>query len=362
MSLDCFPEPDKSDPTPARRAESTPAWLARSTWIRAVACRRFYNHNLSALPADIAATLCRRLRHDASMATHFELVVGRFLQELGALQLRHEVKGAEGMSVDWTAEFAEGGVAVEATAPVVNTAVGKATKDAGPLLELVSRMTPVGWHVVVLHAPPLASGERPSRIRRALADVFASLPQRPRPGLLREVSLTLSQGVLQLDLIAASDPELKTSDVSGPMVGYIDNMSEVVHRAVTGKRRQVRGAGMPVLAAVYTGGFGDHEIEKFDIALFGRTVVRQGSDERWIDRSGAFGRGRGEPTFAGALVFAELGWRGGPDPVLYLHPRLTGGLPDAVMSLRRRTLTESEIVDFPAQRDGVLMRLGWPSS
>jgi len=302
------------------------------------------------------------LRHDKSAATHFELVVGRFLQVLGARELRYEVKGSEGPSVDWTAAFEDGEVAVEATAPVVNPAIGEATKAAAPVLEMVGSIAPAGWHVVVVHAPPLAPGERLASVKRHLSEVFSTLPPRTAPGTVREVTLELKRGVLQVDIVAASDPELRATDVSGPVVGYMDNTSEVVSRAVAGKRRQARGAGVPVLAALFTGGFGSSELEKFDIALFGRTTVRLESGQRWIDPSGVFGRGTGKPTFAGALAFAELGWHGGPDPLLYLHPRFVGRLPAALMSLRRRVLTATEIVDVPSTTEGLLERLDWPTS
>jgi hypothetical protein len=145
------------------------------------------------------------------------------------------------------------------------------------------------------------------------------------------------------------------------MVGYIDDTSEVVHRAVAGKRRQARGSPQPVLAAIYTAGFGGLEIEKFDIALFGRSVAHMGSSRVTLDPSGVFGRGSGAPTFAGALAFADLGWGGGPDPVLYLHPRYTGHLPAPLLRLRRRSLTPDGIVDAPADSRALLPELRWPT-
>src|SRR6266540_46077 len=102
----CFAEPNTHDPTPARADESRLAWLARSTWSRAVATRAFYNSNLAALPPEIAQHLCTELRRDRSEAKYFELVVGRFLQILGAERLDYEVPGSEGRRVDWTAQFA----------------------------------------------------------------------------------------------------------------------------------------------------------------------------------------------------------------------------------------------------------------
>ena len=356
----CFPEPTSPDPTPARRGETTGSWLARSTWIRAVECRRFYDSNLAALPEDAADALCARLRCDRLQAAHFELVVGRFLQVLGAEELRYEVPGTEGASVDWVAVFADGAVSVEATAPAVNAVIGAAVTAAGPIMDLLLEIAPPGWHPMVVRGPQLAPTEPRRWLRRRLEGLLTEVP--PPAGVPHEIELQLENGLLQISLLPASDPTMRPDDVTGPFVGYIDDTSDVVHRAVAGKRRQARGATKPVLAAVYAAGFGDDEIEKFDIALFGRTVVHQGRSEVSIDRSGVFGKGEGEPTFAGALAFAGLGWRGGPDPVLYIHPRFTGHLPEAIASLRTRTLSAVAIDDTPARSKGALQQLGWPTS
>lgn len=250
---------------------------------------------------------------------------------------------------------------MEATAPAVNTVVGEETKTAEPVMNMLLEVAPTGWHPVLVRVPRFAPTEPRRWVRRRLVDVLAKVPP-STPGAKREIQLEFGDGVLEIALFGASDPAMRPLDVSGPFVGYIDDTSEVVHRAVAGKRPQARGATRPVLAAVFTGGFGEHEVEKFDIALFGRTVVHQGRSDVTIDRSGVFGRGTGEPTFAGALAFAGLGWWGGPDPILYVHPRFAGTLPAAILGLRRRSLTASPIADVPAQRDGLLTQLGWPTS
>ena len=356
---DCFAEPDKADPTPAQDGETTGQWLARSTWQRAGECRRFYNVNLGALPIEAATELCGRLRRERSQAAHFELVVGRFLQLIGAVDLRYEVTGSEGRSVDWTASFADGHVNVEATAPVVNSTIATTLTSARPVVELVVELAPRGWHPIVFSAPVLAKGDR-RRLRQWLTGQFAAMP--PRTADRVELETELTNGRFKIALLAASDPDFAPTQVSGPGVGYIDNTSAVVHRAVAGKRVQARGASGPTLAAIYTGGFGDHELEDFDIALFGRTVEYWGEDRRSFDPSGVFGSGVGPPKLAGALAFAGLGWRGGPDPVLYLHPRFDGQLPRALLDLRLRELTAAGIVDVPARQDGRLMLLGWPKT
>lgn len=102
----CFPEPTTDDPTVGRERETRGAFLRRSTWERARDMRRFYNENLAALPPEAAAKLCRALHRDRTEATHFELVVGRLLQILGA-EVEYEAPGKQGRKVDWLAHFQE---------------------------------------------------------------------------------------------------------------------------------------------------------------------------------------------------------------------------------------------------------------
>ncbi len=49
-----------------------------------------------------------------------------------------------------------------------------------------------------------------------------------------------------------------------------------------------------------------------------------------------FCKGSGEPTWAAVLAFLNVGFLGGPDPVLYLHPRFGGRLPEALVALENR--------------------------
>src|SRR5687768_3788168 len=113
MNDECFPEPLDPDPTPERSRESTSAFLRRSTWQGAVEMRSFYNRNLSELPVVARERLCRDLHKDRTLSKHFELVVGRFLQVLGATSIEYEAQDTSGRSVDWLAEFDDGRVSVE---------------------------------------------------------------------------------------------------------------------------------------------------------------------------------------------------------------------------------------------------------
>jgi phenylpyruvate tautomerase PptA (4-oxalocrotonate tautomerase family) len=356
----CFPEPEVDDPTPGAAGEPTWRFLARSTWTRAVELRRFYNENLATLSPAIAARLCRGLRRGPSQASHFELVVGRFLQALGAEQLEYEPVGSEGRHVDWLARFPDGHVSVEATAPAVNSVVGEELKASEPAIAIVLEEVPPGWWILAGRVPWLGN-QRRQWFRKRVRQLFADLPP-AQHGATLDMEETFEDGRLDLTLFGQEDPSAPSRWGGGPAVGYFDDTSTVVHRAIEGKRAQARGAEKPVLAALYTGGFGSNEVEKFDIALFGRSVSDLSGEIIGFHATGVFGSGEGEPTFAGALAFGGLGWRGGPDPIVYVHPRFTGSFPAAVASLRRRELTDRGIVETPAERDGLLQSLGWPEA
>lgn len=354
MVAACFSEPDVEDPTPGQPGESRGEWLRRSTWERARQTRHFYNANLAYLPATIRDRLCREIHADRSEAKHFELVVGRFLQVLGAEQLEYEPVGSEGRQIDWLAHFPDGPVSVEATAPVVNAVVGDSLEATDRVVQMVIRAAPAGWHVMVLHSPRFGPNESLQRLRADLRALFAGVPEGSK-GEHLTVTLECDTGALEIALIGAS--ELGPARYGGgPAVGYIDNTSEVIHRAVEGKRLQARGAVKPVFAALYTAGFGSHEVDKFDIGLLGRTVHGGG-----FLPTGVFGSGHAT-AFAGALAFAYLGMHGGPDPILYLHPAHSEAIPAAFTGLRRRELRGDAIVETPPDMDGLLTTLGWPEA
>lgn len=357
----CFPEPARADARPGLASETRGQFLARSTWTRAVDLRRFYNVNLARLPAAAQTTLCRELKTDPTLSKHFELVVGRFLQELGATRLDYEVRGSEGRRVDWLGTLDDGHVSVEATVPVVNSVVGATIAASRELVDMAVRLAPPGWYVLVRSVPEFGPSERKTELREALRDLYAGVPAAHHGAhltLMRE----FPNGSLGIDLFGHPDPSLPAQPGGGPAVGYFDDTSTVIHAAVEEKRRQARGATKPVILAICTNGFGSHEVEKFDIGLLGRTVHHLGSGRLSFNPSGAFGGGTGEPTFAGALAFAELGMRGGPDPILYVHPRFTGRLPAALLRLRRRFPTATGVCDVPATMSGVVERLDWPTT
>jgi hypothetical protein len=152
-----------------------------------------------------------------------------------------------------------------------------------------------------------------------------------------------------------------------PALTTFDNTEQRIRRAVDRKRRQGRESVTPTLLAIHATGMSS-SYDEFDQALFGRTLTRLGLDSQVLDTGfdadGIFSKGTGTSTWAGVLAFVRIGLRGGPDPVLYLHPRFEGKLPDALLNLERRTYnTEAEgIAIHKPSATGILERVGFVPS
>jgi hypothetical protein len=358
----CFPEPSVEDPTEGPNGESREAWLGRSTSDLAVKTREFYNRNLAALPLDIGRRLCREIHADRGLAKHFELVVGRCLQLLGA-SVEYEVPGAEGRRVDWLAQFDDGSVSVEATLPITNAVVGDTFKASQRIVDLAVQLAPRGYGVSVSLVPRIGQSDSLRPLRAVLTKAFAAVPP-----AASDAHWTLTEdldphGLLRIHLYGRSDPSAAAAWSSGPGVGFRDDTSIVIARAIDGKRDQVRGAAKPVLIALGTSGYGGHDVEQFDKALLGHPTWSQDTGGFQFELTGAFrptpvGK---EPTIAGALVFGAVA-SGGKDPILYLHPRFRGDLPAAIVTLRRRYAGDREVEEIPPARDGILEGLEWPRS
>lgn len=362
MDTICFPEPEVEDPTPASDDETRGQFLRRSTWTRAAAMRDFYNRNLGELPASIAERLCRDLHSDRTVAKHFELVVGRFLQVLGAARVEYEVPLSDGHRVDWRAIFPDGAVSVEATLPVTDALIGDAMKARRAVVNMIVRQAPRGWWVMIHHVPAIGPNESIQRLRRLVASAFAEAPT-PSHEQRWSFEARYNDDRISVDLVGRPDPEAPGAWGAGPAVAGMDNTAEVLQAAIEGKRRQVRNAPGPVLLAMSANGFGSHDVEHFDRAVFGDEVWNVDSGATRFRANGALRptpAGK-EPTIAGVLAFAGLGMVGGPDPILYLHPRFTGTLPAAIRGLRQRVVSERGVDDVDATAEGRLMTLGWPT-
>lgn len=333
-----FSEPLNNDPTWGRRGESTTSWVGRSTLPRARAVRRFLNANLSALPKEHRADLYRALHHRWPSA-FFELITARTLQVLGA-SIEVEPGGAEDIRIDFLASFPDSTVSLEAVAPNFNVEVAEQVRQRNPLLDIVESLAPPHLWVLVESLPELGLSDSKKQfkhtIKKLLAD--AEIADASSPTELVE---ELPHGLLRLKLMPKSlNVSTNKSIGSEPALTSFDDTEQRVQRAVNRKRRQAREAAAPSLLAIHATGISS-SYDAFDRALFGRTVSRIGLDRQVLstefDPSGIFNKGTGTPTWAGVLAFVSVGLRGGPDPVLYLHPRFEGKIPDALLSLEQRS-------------------------
>jgi hypothetical protein len=358
-----FPEPSRADDSAANRGELTTDWLKRSTHPRAKATRRFLNENLSALPPEHQDVLYRML-HERWHSAFFELIVGRTLQVLGAT-IEVEPGGASDTRVDFVARFPDTTVAVEAVSPVFSSEVGETAKRRNPLLDIIESESPPDVWVMVSSLPDLGPQDSKklfrSTVRRLLAEAgdVTSSPV--------DVAKELPEGMVRLTLVkkGAGVPPGRSVGIE-PALTTWDDTEQRVRRAIVRKRRQGREAGVPALVAVHATGIAS-SYEEVDMALFGREVATMGPDGRLLgtrfEADGVFAGGSGEPTWAAALAFLNVGFLGGPDPILYLHPRFEGRLPEALEVLEKRTydVEAGAIVTEKPSTTGVLGTLNFVS-
>ncbi len=196
----------------------------------------------------------------------------------------------------------------------------------------------------MLDVPPPASGERE-----------------------REVVREFPEGEIRLTLFSQAAHGLRegTKIAWEAPVATIDDSERLIREAVERKRRQARSLNVPVLVAVDGKGIVTR-LEDFDMALFGRSVAHmdlsgnQHATSFWAD--GLFAKGESEPTISGLLAFTEVGFLRCREPVLYLHPRFEGHLPDALLRLERRTLGADGVSVQEARYQGFLDVVGFVDS
>jgi len=362
-----FPEPEKLDNTWAsrgesipqyRRGESIPQYLQRSTHPRATQLRNFLNRNIACLPEDTRARFCHNLNKTRWDGALFELVVARALQLLGG-RLRFEQQNTEGRHPDFTAQFRELIVVVEATAPKFDQDMALQEKKHGPLLSIIESRVPEGWSVLLESLPDFEPSESMTSLKQAL-DTISNQPPPQNAEDRKPFCLDLPQGPLKFMLVPARYGSRAIG--AGPVyVGSSDAKQRIRH-ALDKKRSQVRAQNQPALLAILasgiTAGFDD-----FDDVLFGHPVIEFGSDQRTrvtrFDASGAFAKGTGPSTYSGVLAFTNLTPFGCHGPVLYKHPRSVGPFPEEFKVLERRKLSADGIEILPTTEPHLLEDLGW---
>ncbi len=355
-----LPEPALPDDTYARPGEHTLDWLARSTVARARVWRQFLNDNIAALPLasrdDFRDALRRRWQ-----TAFFELIVARTLQILGA-SITVEVPTVSGRNPDYQAQFPDSLVTVEATAPVVNASMGNEMKARRPMLDFIEANSPGGWTVNVFDLPALGLSASQQEFRRAVSEMLAEVPA-PEGAEQQQLTRELSTGTIQLWLI----PKRYDRAVGiEPPVAVFDNTKARIRRAIGKKRSQVSGSESPVILAIHASGISS-SLDDFDQALFGRTALmlneRRQVTGNAFRSDGEFAKNRdGAPTFAGVLAFCNVGFKADSDPVLYVHPRFAGKLPEALLALECRSYDAANhsIKVRPAKRTGVLRQFTVP--
>ncbi len=353
-----FPEPEEVDNACSSRDESIPQWLERSTHPRAAQVRSFLNRNISCLPEEARSSICHDLNNKKDFdCPLFELLVARTLQLLGG-SIRIEQPNAEGRHPDFRARFGKLTVVVEATAPEFDQGIALREKKHGRLRRIIESRVPEGWSVLLESLPDFEFSESKTSLKEALDTIAHQLPPENAEDQLR-FRFNLPQGPLKFTLIPGKYGSRAIS--GGPVyVGSSDAKQRIRH-ALDKKRSQVRAESRPVLLAILgsrSAGFDD-----FDEVLFGRFVNKFDSEQQArvtrFAASGMFAKGSGLPTYSGILAFTDLTPLGCQGPVLYVHPRSVGPLPEEFEVLERRSLGVDGIDVLPTTERHLLDDLGW---
>ena len=362
-----FPAPSLRDDTYARRGEPTTLWLQRSTVARAMACRRFLNENLSVLPETHQSVLYLAL-HDRWHSAFFELIVARTLQVLGA-DIEVEPDSEAGTRIDFLARFPDCKVSVEAVALVINAATGEEVKRRNPLLDIIDSLAPPGWTIWVMELPDLGPSDSKKRFKEAVEDLLDG-EKRPDTGSgFKDLIAELPSGRVHLRLLPQRGSGVSARPAVGgePPLTAWNNSEQRIRRAVKQKRRQGRNVGTPALLAIHATGISS-SFKDFDLALYGREVGIFDVEEARItgtrfQANGEFNKGSGVPTWAAVLAFVNVDFPGGPEPVLYTHPRFRGDLPEYLSSIEQRTYDPRTgmVVVQSSQRAGFFKQLGFVS-
>jgi hypothetical protein len=185
---------------------------------------------------------------------------------------------------------------------------------------------------------------------------------------LKRVETRLPEGELRLGILPqrASGVEGRVI-MSEPAVAAWNTSEEKIRKVIKKKRAQGRNVEIPSILAVWANGIST-TFEDFDHALYGREVGVLGTETATgvleVSRSefhadGVFNKGEGDPTWAAVLAFVNVYLGGGSDPVLYLHPRFRGDLPETLTSIERRSFdpVARSVNMVPSRRPGFMKGL-----
>ena len=354
----CITPPRRRD-TNLRKGETYAAFLTRSTMPVARRIRRFVNGNIAQMPAQARPGLCRGIMSARFHQTNLELILGRTLQELGAIDLEYELKQPNGKRPDYLATFVDGKIFTDARHPDWNADLELRHKANERLIDVIEKEIPPGWSLMASRLPRINLSDRLSPFRAVVRKAFSSLPA-PTPRLRHSVSGSYLGEPFELEL---QSPRLSDRQawLAGPFSAGYSGPERQIQAAIKDKREQLRGLPHPAILAL--GGSLGADDDDYEIALFGRSFERHDFNnrvvERGFDRTGVFAKaGSGAaPQIAAVLAYIGMDVTAGRDPILFLHPRFIGLLPKALLRLEVRTLGAKGPQRRPASVHGVFDRI-----
>jgi hypothetical protein len=219
--------------------------------------------------------------------------------------------------------------------------------------------------------PDLGPSDSKRGFKAAVERLLDTEPPEPAAGLKR-VRTRLPEGELRLGIL----PKRTSGDggrviMSEPAVAAWNTSEEKIRKAIKKKRLQGRNVEIPSILAVWANGIST-TFEDFDHALYGREVGVLGTETATgainvsgseFHADGVFNKGEGDPTWAAVLAFVNVYLGGGVDPVLYLHPRFQGDLPETLTSIERRSFdpVAGSVNMVPTRRPGFMKGLSFVS-
>jgi len=341
VPVDYFPEPTTPDESWQEWDETAFQWLTRSTQPRARAIREFLNVNLGYFSTKDAKSLAQRLNQDWQ-SFFFEIVVGRYLQVLGA-EVEYEPDGSNGTHVDYRATFPDGiVVSVECVSKRFNQEAQQTIERNGKLARMLADVGPTGWIIEFKRFPEANSADEFRPYVEHAKQFYSTLPEATADGRHVEFVWQGVSGQMELEAIPFSKGTM--ANHLGPAVTFMDNSIERLKYALKDrqKRKQARGAVPPVFLAIDCP-FNGPDAEDFDQALFGQTVDHRDFDSATslgitFNPNGLLVTDKRIP-FAGVLAFLRLSMVGAADPVVYLNPYQRWKLPAALTSHETRVWT-----------------------
>jgi hypothetical protein len=355
-----FPEPDPPDRTRPKWGENLLDWYARSSGPEGREVRKFLNRTLAHFPEKVARSYIGKLRSD--WRSHFfELVVGRYLQVLGA-DFVPNAPGNNGTDIDFRATFSDGVVvSIECVSKKYNQEAQQEMDRNADMAVMLDAVGPHTWAIAFRKLPKAMSAAEFQPYVDKSAEFYATLPTAVDGGDHIPYEWTGEHGLMRLK--AMPFPRGTRANHMGATVGWVDNSILRLKDALidSHKRRQASGAFPPVFLAIDCP-FNGPDAEDFDVALFGGYMDHRGFDmHESVGESfrpdGMLVTDKGIP-FAGVIAFLGMRLTEAADPVLYLNPYQRWKLPAALAAHETRVWT-SRIDITPATREPVINTLGF---